>query len=670
MLATPTPPSSPAAAQASAPLNLFSGGHSAESLQALLIPRMDWRPFPPLAERAAWEGANRGMLDAALREAEAKADRPWSPVPATHFLAILRTGDRSAYEATGGEKRRRLMLLMLAELYENKGRFIDPLLNGIWSICEESFWGSPAHLWDSSRRLTGLPDTETPTVDLGASETAAALSWVDYFLGSRLDEISPFIRKRIRHEIRRRVLTPLDNKPDSSHQAWFWLQTSRDGERPNNWNPWIVSNWLTAILLMEIDETERARMCLDALRILDNYVNPYPADGGCDEGPVYWGAATASVHDCAALLNLATRGAFRYVFENEKIREMARFIYRAQISGNQFVNFADASPKVSIDAAMTWRLGRDIGDEGLMGFALDRRMANPSDRLNGSFNHHGLRILCELFLEDGFRSLPAPLPTPLPQNVWLPDLQVMISREQAGSNLGFFLAAKGGDNGESHNHNDVGNFIVYHDGLPVLIDVGCGTYTRRTFAPEERYTLWNTGSDYHNLPTINGRTQSPGRPLRATGVTCENRDAAQSRLSLDIAAAYQKEAGVERWSRSMSLDRVEGYVEITDTFRLANAPGAGRTNLVWSFMTCHPANVSTPGEVIISGRDTKGRERRFFVHYDSARMAAFVEKIALTQPEDEGVKTQWGDSIHRIKLHALSPRANDSFRFRITADHP
>ncbi|RRJ97379.1 hypothetical protein Ga0100231_002190 [Opitutaceae bacterium TAV4] len=328
MLAAFALPPSFATEQASAPLNLFSGGHSVESLQALLISRADWKPFPPLADRAAWEGggeggnangANRVMLDAALREAGEKAARPWLPVPATHALAILRTGDRSAYQAIANEKRRRLMLLMLAELRENKGRFIDPLINGVWSICEESFWGTPAHLWDSSRRLTGLPDTATPTVDLNTAETAASLAWVDYFLGPRLDEISPLIRKRIRDEIRRRVLAPLDNNPDPSHQAWFWLQNVADGTRPNNWNPWIVSNWLTAILLMETDAMERARMCLKALRILDNYVNPYPADGGCDdEGPVYWNVSTASVHDCAALLNLATRDAFKHVFENEK----------------------------------------------------------------------------------------------------------------------------------------------------------------------------------------------------------------------------------------------------------------------------------------------------------------------------------------------------------------
>ncbi|RRJ97380.1 hypothetical protein Ga0100231_002195 [Opitutaceae bacterium TAV4] len=247
----------------------------------------------------------------------------------------------------------------------------------------------------------------------------------------------------------------------------------------------------------------------------------------------------------------------------------------------------------------------------------------------------------------------------------------MIAREKTGSERGFFVAAKGGNNAESHNHNDVGNFIVYHDGLPILIDVGRGTYTRRTFAPEERYTLWNACSDWHNVPTIGGRTQPPGKQFRATGVTCDNRDGApRARLSLDIASAYPKEAGIGEWSRSVTLDREASCVEVVDTVRMADAPNAGGANLVWSFMTCLPADVSKPGEVVIPARDTEGRTRRILLHYDAARLSVSVEKVALTQPEDAGVKAQWGDSIHRIKLRALSSSRDAPFQFRITAGHP
>ena len=41
-----------------------------------------------------------------------------------------------------------------------------------------------------------------------------------------------------------------------------------------------------------------------------------------------------------------------------------------------------------------------------------------------------------------------------------------------------YLSAKGGNNGESHNHNDVGSFVLYCDGKPAVIDVGTGVYEK------------------------------------------------------------------------------------------------------------------------------------------------------------------------------------------------
>ena len=74
---------------------------------------------------------------------------------------------------------------------------------------------------------------------------------------------------------------------------------------------------------------------------------------------------------------------------------------------------------------------------------------------------------------------------------------------------GLYLAVKGGHNGESHNHNDLGNFVVYSDGKPLFIDAGVGAYTKRYFGPG-RYDVWHTCSDYHNCATFNGVTQKNG----------------------------------------------------------------------------------------------------------------------------------------------------------------
>ena len=40
------------------------------------------------------------------------------------------------------------------------------------------------------------------------------------------------------------------------------------------------------------------------------------------------------------------------------------------------------------------------------------------------------------------------------------------------------VIAKGGNNGESHNHNDVGSFQYLADGEAFLDDLGAGEYTK------------------------------------------------------------------------------------------------------------------------------------------------------------------------------------------------
>ncbi len=67
------------------------------------------------------------------------------------------------------------------------------------------------------------------------------------------------------------------------------------------------------------------------------------------------------------------------------------------------------------------------------------------------------------------------------------------------------MAAKGGFNNESHNHNDVGTFSLYVNTIPVILDAGVGTYAKQTFG-KDRYTIWTMQSNYHNLPMINGIT--------------------------------------------------------------------------------------------------------------------------------------------------------------------
>jgi endonuclease/exonuclease/phosphatase family metal-dependent hydrolase len=622
--------------------NLLSGKYTQQELQQLLIPQARWIPFPRLNDRAAWANANKESLKIYIRFAEKYIDYKWPTVPATSAMQIARTGSRTEYQRISYEKRTVLASMILAEIAENKGRFTDPIINGVWSICEESWWGASAHLPDEYK---GLMDVTRPRVDLYVGVTGGVLAWADYFLGEKFDAVSPQIRKRIYHEINTRIFQPLMTYPH------WWMTSREDGRPPNNWNPWICSNWLTCALLLEKDDNRRAEMVGKTLKILDAFLNPYPQDGGCDEGPGYWGAAVGALYDNFALLNLATKDAFRYVFEDEKVKNMGRFIYRAQISENYALNFADASPRSSPPFDITFRYGRDIRDETMMRFAASFRREASGDLIRAHF----ARDFFNLFLG---KELETTAPGMLfPREVWLPNLQVAIARDKDGTTQGFYFGAKGGRNNENHNHNDVGNFVVYYDGLPLLIDVGTGKYTAKTFT-SERYDIWNHRSDYHNTPSINGVPQRDGAEFKASDVQYKP-TAETTTFSLEMAKAYPAEAGINSWRRTIELKRGKGVV-ITD---IADLQKAG--SVTEHFMTCYPAEKTAAGELTIHAKDKNGAAVDFVIRYDAGKFSVVVEKIPLVTEGDLSILANWGDEVRRINFHAIAPEKKDTYVFEV-----
>ncbi len=220
-----------------------------------------------------------------------------------------------------------------------------------------------------------------------------------------------------------------------------------------------------------------------------------------------------------------------------------------------------------------------------------------------------------------------------------------------------FLATHGGHNAESHNHNDVGDFILYANGAPVIIDAGRGNYTARTFS-SQRYELWFTQSDYHNLPIVNGFGQKAGRAFAAQDARSTISDRAAS-LSADIAAAYPPEAGITSWNRVVALDRVRSRVEITDDYVLTQKPNS----LQQIFMTIAEVDVTKPGEVLL----TTPQGQRFTIGYDAKKWRATTEFPSTEGMEYKSFKTKWGGHrVQRIVLTGQNLKAKDKVQFVIS----
>lgn len=617
-----------------------------------LVPQSTWHPHPTIEDRAAWERLPQSVREAYVSSAVRSLEKPWDILAANRYLDFARDGNRSRFEALHFGRRQKLTGLIVAECIENEGRFLDDIVNGLWLLAEETSWCLPAHI-GMQKAGTGLPDDTEPIVDLFAAETGALVAWTVYLLEQRLDAVSPQVLPRLRREVVRRILVPCRTRDD------FWWMGLRGGA-VNNWNPWVTSNWLTCTLLLETDESVRTADVAKAVRCLDAFVGPYPTDGGCDEGPGYWTRAGASLYDCLELLLSATNGRFDE-YSDPLIRNIGRFIYRVHIADHYVVNFADA-PALSVPPpALVFGYGRRIGDtdmERLGAWAAhetDLWRRQPSDKpITPRISSLG-RLLEEFArLPDMEKADPRP---PLPRDTWLDVIQVMVARDRAGSADGFFLAAKGGHNNESHNHNDVGHFIVYLDGRPLLIDAGVETYSRKTFSPE-RYNLWTMQSAFHNLPTVDGVQQAPGREFAARDVR-HTADDASATLELDIAGAYPATAKLRSWHRRLTLLRGR-HVELTDTYERESAPGTVTLTLL---TPCDP-DLSKAGRVVLRETALAGGRRSAagVLEYDASRLEVAVETIAIA---DAQLRSAWGDRLARLIFTLKRPAARDGWTVRI-----
>jgi hypothetical protein len=285
------------------------------------------------------------------------------------------------------------------------------------------------------------------------------------------------------------------------------------------------------------------------------------------------------------LLTRATNGAVN-VYENDLVKKMSTYIINTHIDKTYFVNFADADPTLTPDGLLLYRLGKAVKDDRLVEFGKWANQQFSFKDVAGSMRMRRIENLLSNATIDKSAANYKPA-----NASWINDVQVMTTR----TDKGLFLGAHGGHNAESHNHNDVGDFIIYQQGQPMIIDAGRGNYTARTFS-SQRYQLWFTTSAYHNLPIVNGYGQKEGRQFEAKDVSYLSNEKETS-LTLNIASAYPKEAGLKSWVRKVKLNRLKEQVELTEAFELneANAP------IQEVFMTICDVDLSKKGEVILKG---------------------------------------------------------------------
>ena len=590
----------------------------------------EFKPFSDTGKGIEFDEEQRLRL---IYEAEKALEAPIPQLYASDYMKFTRIGNRGVFDRPYQQRRTMAQALAIGEYLEKKGRFLDKMIDVIWLLLEETSWVISAHNWKPGEGNVCLPyiyKGDANFIDLFSGWTGAALATVYRLCYDDLNAVSSIITERIEYELERRIIKPFLNDCELwDTSGWSGFK----GNKVNNWNPWIVSNVLTVTAFTVKDLTTRTVIARKALPILDSFTETYHPDGGCDEGPGYWNVAGGALFGACLVLYDMT-GGYVNVFDDPLLKNMGEYAVKAVVSKKRSLNFADASSVRMPDPSLLYVWGSYCNSDLMKQYAAwkqDGELLPLSHDQRQPYRELRLNLISRL-PRTNFKPL---------KNFYIGGLEIAASREYEELDKGLYIALKGGNNKESHNHNDIGNIIVFSDGKPIFIDAGSGGYTRRTFS-SERYTIWSMRSDHHNCATVNGVVQEAGAKFRSKNTEY---DPHSGKMKLDLTEAYPETADIEYYSRSAELK--DSVVIIEDDLTLKK-----EGSVTFNFLVR-----VAPTDVCSDSFTIEGRK----VSFDPS-LEYGIETLDTTYPEVESIPKSWEtENMYRITLSSKNPFASRKF---------
>lgn len=607
-------------------------------------PGAAWFPYPAYSDRQGWDnllGEEKSIL---IKRGESKLKFKWQLTTAMDYIEFEKDGDRKHIKAENAD-RGALSALIMAELAEGKGRFIPQIIDGLFFYAEKSTWQYAVH---TSRQKSHrhLPDPEERYISLGAANTASTIAIAWHFLHEEFDKIDPVISRIVLDALEKNTFGPyLDDTKTLSGHGWMGFGKGK----VNNWNTYCNTFCMEAFLLAQQDPEKLLKALEKGMKVMDNYMDYAKMDGACEEGPSYWNMAGAKVYDFSRLMYDASYGKIDMINDTQ-VRNMCKWKSDIDLGDGWTVNYGDGGARSAKDATGLFRMGVDQNCQELIDFSL-YMLARPQDRkfvsamAKSDETYRNLEVIRynSQLLEAEEKAINDVngnwdiLKENLRRHVksaYYPETQTAVLRNTKG----WILAPKGGNNGESHNHNDVGSFVLFINECPIFVDPGSGTYGKTTFGPQRYTANWQMRSEGHNLVTVNGIFEKDGEKMAASGTKC---DLNARTFSTDIAGAFPEDAACQSWVREFQLG--EDEATITETYKLGERKSADDIH----FVTSGKVTLSKNGEILLKCYNfSQEYSTKVKINYPK-NLTATVETVELTNP---GLTNVWGDHLTRIVL--------------------
>ena len=459
-----------------------------------------------------------GLIPAILKQAE---DYMTTEPPRIKFSQIhlfVTTGNREIFQSVYGNYEARMRNLFLAYIFTEDEKYIEPLADIIWNICDFETWTIPAHVKEEyplERRRTFL--------DLTSTIMGFRISEILHFIGDKLPEL---VRRRAENEVRVRVIESFKNND------WAWEHVE------HNWSAVCIGAVFSAYAYLATREETDAQ--LDRMiTAANNYLRGFEDDGCCKEGYAYWQYGFSFFCLFASMLRDYTDGKTD-LFKEPKVHAIAMFQQNAGINRNELISFSDAGRYFRPNPWMSHFLKNEYPDIEIPSFKCH---TNANSALRHIFWIRPELASCEM----------TPKSHIYHENQWF------IYRSDS-----YNFACKAGSNNEPHNHNDVGSFVISKNGKVTFTDPGTGEYTRQYFS-NERYTLIACAGRGHSLPIINGETQVTNNVKSTVFVEKENE------YKFSIENGYKIDT---LKSLTRHVECLADSVKITDSYDFSETPSS------------------------------------------------------------------------------------------------
>lgn len=456
----------------------------------------------------------------ALQQAETYLATEPPRIKFSQIHLYVTTGDRGIFQSVYANYEDRMRSFFFCYLLTQDEKYLEPLADILWNICDFESWSIPAHV---AENLT--PEQRRQNLDLCSTIMGMRVAEILYFIGDKLPDL---VYRRAKAEVRYRVI-------DSYRKNTYWWMKAL-----NNWSAVCIASVLATYLYVaepeEIDE-QLPRM----IETANCYLRGIDDEGCCLEGYGYWNYGFSYFCLFATMLRDYTDGRID-MFREPKVHALALFQQNICLTERQCIPFSDCGGGgFQPYSWLSHLLKHEYPDMQIPPLAADMNAAPPLRYVLWSRPEYAD---CQME----------------PKSFIYREAQWFIHRDAS-----YTLAAKAGHNNEPHNHNDVGSFALAKGGEVTFTDPGGGEYTRQYFSAE-RYSILEPSGRGHSTPIINGECQGCSE-VRST-VRIEGED----EYAFDMHGAYPTVPTLQTLDRHF---RCTGQgVTLTDTYTFTEVPAS------------------------------------------------------------------------------------------------